>query len=155
MHNDQEEQSVYQSSGTHWKRRLIDQYGEGHYTGEQAARLIGISQHTLRDYYDSPDEELHPTIIINYGKTKIVLYTEDDIERISKRVSRTKEGQPTAGRPRQYSEEVATRRNRLRVRRRYWNLVMETAELMGDEERYIKAAQIVQKINNKIEETSD
>lgn len=32
---------------------------------------------------------------------------------------------------------------------------METAELMGDEERYIKAAQIVQKINNKIEETSD
>lgn len=50
-----------------------------YYMVSEAAKMIGVSPHTLRQYVSDPN--LSPTKCANFGKVRIYLYTMEDIQK--------------------------------------------------------------------------
>lgn len=111
-----------------------------YYMVSEAAKMLGLSPHTLRQYVSDP--ALSPTKCANFGKIRIYLYTMEDIDRIKAELDERRKvvdyngerhGRPS-GRPRQFTEYEAAQRKKMYAKRYYYQKRAEQLIAQGREE---------------------
>lgn len=101
-----------------------------YYMLREAAEMLGISGHTLRKFNENEEADLKASFVAYFGKVKIFLYTEDDIEKIREYLDARRqvyptsstllEGKPVLGRPARYTKEQRQNRQKLHSRAHYY-----------------------------------
>lgn len=120
----------------------------------EAAEKLDMSHSTLRKYISDRAEGLQPSKSVMFGKVEIYLYTNDDIERMRKKLEerRNVKVYENAGRPRMYTPEEKKVRTRLFSRRNYWRGAAEKAYFNEDDERFDHARKQIKLIEKELEE---
>ena len=109
----------------------------------EVAEYVGVSQFTLRKFISDNVESCVPSKYAMFGKTRIYLYTRQDIESIREYVKKRNivydhDGQARKiGRPAKYTKEERVNRSRLYSKAWYWRnrsrMLAERGDITGAE----------------------
>jgi|694.fasta_scaffold04974_32 DNA-binding transcriptional MerR regulator len=132
-----------------------------YYMVSEAAKMIGVSPHTLRQYVSDPN--LSPTKCANFGKVRIYLYTMEDIQKIQNELNERRKvvdfngermGKPS-GRPSKFSKEEAAHRKRLYAQRYYYTKRAHKLRSEGRDEESSEAFKQAYKIDTYLRTHDD
>lgn len=119
----------------------------------EAAEAVGTSQFVLRKFISDGDIECSPSKYAQFGKTRIYLYTREDIESIRQNIEK-KYGvydhlgpHKKPGRPPKYNREQRKQRARMYSKSWYWR---NRAKVLGEQGK-IEAAQAAMERAKKID----
>lgn len=119
---------------TRFVRSLPGEY----FMTREAAAMLGVPRRRLDEYVASYPDELGPSFCTFFGKLKIYLYTQEDIERIRAHLTNVRRVFPprtpgAGGRPRKWTDEERKERQRLYAKRHYYHRRIE--ESIGPEDK--------------------
>jgi Helix-turn-helix domain len=111
----------------------------------EAAEMLGISTQTLRKTVHMKELKA-PSFWVMFGQLKIYLYTREDVEEVRawlkarEEIYETGSGpQPRVGRPRKYTDEERSAKQREYAKSYYWRKQLERGEQENNQELIIKA----------------
>jgi hypothetical protein len=127
----------------------------------EAAESLKVSHATLRKFIKDDNEKLGPSKCVWFGKSKIYLYTTEDINKISKYLESRKEvfdndeTQPKLsgrGRPAIWSPEEKKERQRKFARVSYYKRKAQAMLAIGTTEQYLEAIKKAEQITKELKE---
>lgn len=136
--------------------RFVRQLPGDWYKLSEAAELIGVSHSTLRKLISDDREGLVPGHFAMFGKNRIYLYSDDDIERLRKHfesreiIYRHDGPVRRAGRPAIYSKDERKARARLRSRVWYWRNRVKLLKEQGRTDEMLQAEEKLRQIEGEL-----
>lgn len=124
----------------------------------EAAEALGVSHGILRKFIKDDHQNLGPSKCVWFGKTKIYLYTPEDIEGIAKYLSERRtildnDGpMQRRGRPTKWTEEEKNERQRKFSRAYYYKNKARKLLENGSTEEYLNALQKAEEIEKELKQ---
>jgi len=126
----------------------------------EAAESLNVSHVTLRKFIRDDNENLGPSKCVFFGKSKIYLYTLDDVTKIAKYLEERKtvldnDGThklSARGRPAIWTKEERKERQRKFARASYYKRKAQNALAIGTTEEYLEATKKAEEIIKQLKE---
>ena len=125
----------------------------------EAAQACGVSQFTLRKFIADDVPECTPSKYTMFGRVKIYLYTDEDIDSIKEYLSHLVQvfdhngPAKKVGRPPKYLQPERHTRDKLHSRKWYWNNRVKILVGKGDSAGAREARRRVKEIDEELKKT--